>query len=65
MNVGISLRLKEIYLLFDGFLKDFEMLTTHQSQGNPNLNSILFDLKMLMKMAISMQQHLAHYNIQF
>lgn len=45
-------------------LKDFKMLT-HQSQDTPNLNSILFDLKMLMKMAVSMQQHLAHYNIWF
>lgn len=44
--------------------KDFKMLTS-RSQGAPNLNSILFDLKMLMKIAVSMQQHLAHYNIQF
>lgn len=45
-------------------LKDFKMLTP-QSQGTPNSDSILFDWKMLMKMAASTEQHLAHYNVQF
>lgn len=45
--------------------KDYKMLT-HQSQRTPNLHSILFDFKMLMKMAVSMQQQrLAHYNFPF
>lgn len=58
------IEIKENLPLIWWILKDFKMIT-HQSQGAPNLNSILFDFKMLMKMAVSMQQHLAHYNIPF
>lgn len=58
------IEIKENLPLIWWILKDVKMIT-HQSQGAPNLNSILFDFKMLMKMAVSMQQHLAHYNIPF
>lgn len=41
---------------------DIKMLT-RQSQGTPNLND--FKTLMLMRMAVAVQQHLAHYNMQF
>lgn len=62
--VFVLLSFIEIKEKFTFNLIDFKMLT-HQNQRAPNLNSVLFDFKMLMKMAVSMQQHLAHYNILF